>query len=141
MRQSACFVINSITVNNFAFLFNCTSWWCHIILYDGPTEFRPDFKLFNLVCWGRSFFACCSAHRVQLVILFYFRFSVVLFYSPVISRYPNKLFLPSPRFLFIIEFLSFTCAHDDLIDEFEGCHSNFTTTLKVMFCENGSRKT
>ena len=48
MRQSACLVLNPITVNNFA--------------YDGP-----DIKLFILVGWGRSFFVCCLAHRGSTV--------------------------------------------------------------------------
>ena len=43
MRQSACLVINPITVDNYAALFN----WR---LNDGP-----DLKLFILVGWDRSF--------------------------------------------------------------------------------------
>ena len=46
MRQSACSVINPITVDNFAALFNC-----------------PDLKLFILVGWDRSCFVCCLVHR------------------------------------------------------------------------------
>ena len=42
MQQSACLVINPITVDN----------------YDGP-----DIKLFILVSWDRSSFVCCLVHR------------------------------------------------------------------------------
>ena len=55
MRQSACLVVNPITVNNFASLFNCTPG---VRLNDGP-----DIKLFISVGWGRSIFVCCLAHR------------------------------------------------------------------------------
>ena len=45
MRQSACLVINPITVDGYAALFNCTP-----TRHDGP-----DLKLFILVGWDRSF--------------------------------------------------------------------------------------
>ena len=46
MRQSACLVINPITVEGYAALFNYT-----------PVDRRqtPDLKLFILVGWDRSF--------------------------------------------------------------------------------------
>ena len=62
MRQSACLVFNPITVNNFASLFNCTPVGRASRLNDGP-----DIKLFILVGLGRSFFACCLAHRGSTV--------------------------------------------------------------------------
>ena len=48
MRQSACLVINPITVDGFAALFNCPG--PGVRLYDGP-----DLKLFILVAWDWSF--------------------------------------------------------------------------------------
>ena len=62
MRQSACLVINPITVDNFTALFNC-----------------PDLKLFILVGWDRSFSSVAWSTGAQLMIFFCFRFSVVLF--------------------------------------------------------------
>ena len=50
MRQSACFVINPITVDGYAALFNCTPVDRGVRLHDGP-----DLKLFILVGWDRSF--------------------------------------------------------------------------------------
>ena len=47
MRQSICLVINPITVDGYAALFNCTPG---VRLHDGP-----DLKLFILVGWDRSF--------------------------------------------------------------------------------------
>ena len=44
MRQSACLVINPITVDGFAALFNCT-----------PVDRASDLNLFILVGWDRSF--------------------------------------------------------------------------------------
>ena len=45
MRQSECLVINPITVDGYAALFNCT-----------PVNWASDFiKLFILVSWDRSF--------------------------------------------------------------------------------------
>ena len=52
MRQSACLVINPITVDNFAAFFNC------VRLYDGP-----DLKLFILAGWDWSSFVCCLVYR------------------------------------------------------------------------------
>ena len=52
MRQSACLVINTITVDNFATLSNFTPG-NRVRLYDGP-----DLKLFILLL-----FVCCLVHR------------------------------------------------------------------------------
>ena len=93
MRQSACLVFNTITVNNFASLFNCT-------------PVGPDIKLFILVGLGRSFFClllgppgfncwvssapvfqwCCSTPQG----------------SPGVGR---NTFLSSPHLCFIIVFI------------------------------------
>ena len=56
-RQSACFVINTITVDNFAVLFNCMPVDWGVRLYDVPDG------LFNLVDWDRSSFVCYLVHR------------------------------------------------------------------------------
>ena len=80
MRKSACLVFNPITVNNYDSLFNCTPMG-RASDYDGL-----DLKLFICARWGWSFFVCWLAIRVQLVILFCFRFSVVLFDFLWISR-------------------------------------------------------
>ena len=50
MRQSACLVINPITVDGYAALFNCTSVDRASDSHDGP-----DLKLLILVGWDRSF--------------------------------------------------------------------------------------
>ena len=57
MRQSACFVINPITVDNFSALFKCTP-------VDGASDSMmvPTLKLFILVGWVRSSFVCCLVH-------------------------------------------------------------------------------
>ena len=40
LRQTACLVVNPITVGNFAFLFNCTP--AHLRLYDGSDLFVDE---------------------------------------------------------------------------------------------------
>ena len=53
LRQSACLVIDPITVDNFAALFNFT-----------PVDRASDFMLvFILVGWDRSSIVCCLVHR------------------------------------------------------------------------------
>ena len=47
MRQSACLVINPITIDGFAALFNCTP--------VGRASDGADLKLFILVGWDRNF--------------------------------------------------------------------------------------
>ena len=49
MRQSACLVINQITVDGYATLFNCTP------VDRASDSIGPDLKLFILVGWDRSF--------------------------------------------------------------------------------------
>ena len=74
MRQSACLVVNPITVDNFASLFNCT-----------PVDRASDcLKLFILVRIGALSSVALST-VAQLMIFFCFRFSVVLFGRPGIS--------------------------------------------------------
>ena len=79
MRQSACLEVNIITVDNFATLFNCMPV-DRASDYDGP-----DQKLFILVCWDRSSSSVAWSTGAQLIILFCFRFQVVLFHRPGIS--------------------------------------------------------
>ena len=50
MPQSACFVINPITVDSYAALFNCTP-----VDRASDSMMAPDLKLFILVGWDRSF--------------------------------------------------------------------------------------
>ena len=50
MRQSACLVINPITVDGYAALFNCTP-----VDWASDSMMAPDIKLFILVGWDRSF--------------------------------------------------------------------------------------
>ena len=70
MRQIACLVINLITVDNFAALFNCT-----------PVKRASD----SIVGWDRSSSSVVWSTRAQLMIFFSFRFPVVLFDRPGIS--------------------------------------------------------
>ena len=82
VRQSACFVINPITVYNFAALFNCTLiGGSGVRLYVGP-----DLKLFILVAWDRnSSSVSWYTGAAQLMIFVCFRFPVVLIGRPGIS--------------------------------------------------------
>ena len=57
LRQSACLVINPITVDNFAALFNCTP------VDRASDSILPDRKLFILAGWNRSSFVCCLVHQ------------------------------------------------------------------------------
>ena len=75
MRQSACLVINPITVDGYAALFNCT-----------PVDRASDSMMvptlsYSFYLVGTGAFVCCLVHRAQLIIFFCFRFSVVLFES------------------------------------------------------------
>ena len=49
MRQSACLVINPVTVDGYAALFKLHAGESGVGLHDGP-----DLKLFILVGWDRS---------------------------------------------------------------------------------------
>ena len=78
LRQFACLVFNPIKVNNYVSLFNCTPVG-RASDYDGH-----DLKLFILVvrCLVGRFSSVAWPTGVQLVILFCFRFSVMLFVFP-----------------------------------------------------------
>ena len=76
MRQSACLVLNPITVNNLLPSLIACRWGS-----DGP-----DIKLFILVGWGRRIFVCCLSAGVQLLVFFCSSAPVVLFSTPGISR-------------------------------------------------------
>ena len=60
MRQSACLVINPITVDSFASLYNCTPAWSCIRLNDGPNIKLVD--SFKLVGTGLSLVCCLVIH-------------------------------------------------------------------------------
>ena len=66
MRQTACLVVNPITVDNFAALFNAGG--SGVRLYDGP-----DLKLFILVGWDRSSSSVSWSTGAQLMIFFCFQ--------------------------------------------------------------------
>ena len=55
MRQTACFVVNPITVNNFAFVFNCTPAGRASDLMMAPA-YSFQFKLAGACClvFGRT---------------------------------------------------------------------------------------
>ena len=54
-------------------------------LYDGS-----DLKLFSLVGWAAAFSSVAWPTGVQLMILFFFRFSMVVFDNPVIFQLPRN---------------------------------------------------
>ena len=101
MRQSACLVVNPVTVNNFASHFNCTpgvgrqtQWWPrHKAIYFSwlvPEVFCLLLGPSGFNCWlsfAPVFQWCCSIPRG----------------SPVVGR--NTLFLSSPHLFFIIIFI------------------------------------
>ena len=72
MQQSACLVINPITVDGFAALFNCT-----------PVDRASDSIHFSWL--GPELSSVAWSTGAQLIIFFCFRFSVVLFDRPGIS--------------------------------------------------------
>ena len=79
MRQSACLVINKITIDSFTVLFNCTS-------LDRTSDCNgPDLKLFILVGLDRSSTSVTWSNGAKLMIFFCYRFPVVLFDRPGIS--------------------------------------------------------
>ena len=56
MQQFACLVINPITIDSFAALFNFTS-------VDRASDSRMALtESYSLVGWGQSSFVCCSVH-------------------------------------------------------------------------------
>ena len=60
MPQSACLVFNPIMVDNYDAFLNCMASDCN----------DPDFKLFILVGWDRSFLSVAWPNGVQLVFFF-----------------------------------------------------------------------
>ena len=79
MRQSAYLVINPITVDTFAALFNCTP----MDRASDSKMARP--KVINFSCLGTELSSVAWSTRAQLMIFFCFRFPVVLFGRPGIS--------------------------------------------------------
>ena len=73
MRQSACLVINPITVDGYAALFNCTP----VDRASDSMMARPKAIHFSWFGPELSFLAWSTG--AQLIIFFCFRFSVVLF--------------------------------------------------------------
>ena len=67
MRQSACLVINPITVNNFAALFNCAP----VDRAPDSSDF-PNLKLFILVGLDRSSSSVAWSTGAQPMIFFAF---------------------------------------------------------------------
>ena len=68
LQQTACLVVNLITVGNFAFLFNCTP-----VLYDGS-----DLKTYLLIRWlGPDALDFCRAHWGLPVGFLLLRYSVL----------------------------------------------------------------
>ena len=57
IKQSACLAVNPVTVEHFAYLFNCTPVGRGLD-YDGP-----DLKFYSLDCLGRNVLCLFSAHR------------------------------------------------------------------------------
>ena len=78
IRQSACLVINQITVDGYAALFNCT-----------PVDRASDSMIAptsTYSLWlGPKLSSVAWSTRAQLIIFFCFSFSVVLFDRPGIS--------------------------------------------------------
>ena len=79
MRQSACLVINPITVDGYAALFNCrpVDWASDSMMA------RP--KAIHFSWLGPELSSVAWSIGAQLIIFFCFRFSVVLFDRPGIS--------------------------------------------------------
>ena len=82
MRQSACLVINPITVDNFASLINCTpGGWSCIRLSDGP-----NIKLVDLSWLGLDLFLSVAwSLGVQLVFFLFQYFSGVVLHPRVLQ--------------------------------------------------------
>ena len=76
MQQSACLVVNPITVDNFAALFNCTQ----------VDRASVSMMVFILGCWLEPELSSVAWFtEAQLMIFFRFRYPVVLFGRPGIS--------------------------------------------------------
>ena len=93
MRQSACLVINPITVSNFAALFNCK-----------PEDRVSDSLMAQtLIGWDRSSFVCCLVHRGSTDDLMLLQISSgVVWPTRDLHLSRNALHLLSPRLCFFI---------------------------------------
>ena len=69
LQQTACLVVNPITVGNFAFLFNCTP-----VGRTSDSMMVPTYLLMRL--WGPDALAVCRAHRDLPVGFLLLRYSV-----------------------------------------------------------------
>ena len=79
MKQSACLVINPITIDNFAAFFNCTP-------VDRASDSMMDRpKAIHFSWLGPEHLSVSWSNGAQLMIFFCFRFPVVLFDRPGIS--------------------------------------------------------
>ena len=71
LQQTACLVVNPITVGNFAFLFNCTP-------VGQTSDDGSDLKTYLLMrWWGPDALAVCRAHRVYLIGFLLLQYSVL----------------------------------------------------------------
>ena len=94
MRQSACLVINPITVDNFAAHFNCT-------LLN-----RASDSMIYLVGWDRSSFVCCYVHRGSTDNVLLLQISIcVVWQTRDLHLSRNTLYLLSPRRCFFMIYL------------------------------------
>ena len=83
MRQSLCLVINPITVDSYAALFNCTP-------VDRASDSMMAGPKASHFSWlGPELSSVAWPTGAQLIIFFCFRFSVVLFDRPGISILHN----------------------------------------------------
>ena len=98
MRQSACLLINPITVNNFAALFNCQP----VDRASDSMMARP--KAIHFSWLGPELFRLLlSRHGAQLVIFHCFSFSSgVVWQSRDLQLSRKTLYLLSPRLCFFI---------------------------------------
>ena len=100
MRQSACSVINPVTVDNFAALFNCTP-------VDGD---GPDLKLLISDRWDRSSFVCCLVRRGATDGLLLLSIGVV-WQTRDLHLSCNTLYLLSPRLCFFVVLKRALCVY------------------------------
>ena len=119
MRQSACLVINPVTVDNFAALLNCTpvgrasdsktihfSWLRPELirmLLGPPVGRASDSKTIHFSCWDRSSFVCCLVHRGTSHDLYLLQISNgVVWQSRDLQLSRNTLYLLSPYLCFFV---------------------------------------
>ena len=133
-------VINSITVNNFASLFNCSRW-------VRQTQWWPRHKNIYFIVWGRSFLSVAWPIGVQLLVFFCSRFPVVLFNTPGISMCwsQHAVSVKSSSLFHHSIYLWFICFTWWSIDELESLHADRTTVCFEPWqkprARLGSRKT